>query len=451
MTRPVPGTHDDPPGRILRARRVVPVSSPPLDDGAVELRGGCIVRVGRWADLAREGTASAVQDLGDVVLLPGLVNAHAHLDYTRLAGQIAPTRSFADWIKSILAAKSAWSDADFEPSWREGALQMLATGTTSVANIESMPALVPGLRAGTPLGVHSFVEITGVRSRRDPSEMLREALAHLEAWIPAVDKAGPGRARQGGVGLSPHAPYSTSPGLLALTPEAARGRGCRVTMHVAESHEEFEMFMYRRGAMHEWLRGQRPDDDCGHGSPVRHVARHGLLGPGFLAVHVNYLWDGDARLLGDAGAHVVHCPRSHAYFRHQRFPAAELADAGVNLCLGTDSLASTLPGPGGRPPVLSMFDEMAAYLAQDATVSPAAVLTMATVHGARALGLPPGTGTLSEGAPADLCAVPDMASAGDVHEVLAAHRGEVLGTWIAGERVWGGPGRDAEEGTVDLA
>lgn len=449
MTPPVPVPDDDPPGRILRARRVVPVSAPPIDDGAVEVRAGRILRVGRWADLAVGSRRDSVDDLGEAVLLPGLVNAHAHLDYTGLAGQIAPTRSFPDWIKSILAAKSAWSDADFAESWRAGARQMLATGTTAVANIESMPGLVSGLRAATPLRVHSFVEITGVRSRRDPGVMLGEALGFVDAW--RAGGAGEGRLAPGGAGLSPHAPYSTLPALLAMLPAAARGRGCAMTMHVAESREEFDMFMYRRGAMHDWLRGQRPDDDCGHGSPVQLVARHGLLGPGFIAVHVNYLWDGDARLLGTAGAHVAHCPRSHSYFRHQRFPAAELAGAGVNLCLGTDSLASTRPGPDGQPPVLSVLDEMASYLAHDSTVSPAEVLAMATVNGARALGLGCGVGTLAPGVPADLCAVPDVASIQDAHEVVAGHRGEVLATWIGGEPVWRGPGAPVLHGPGDLA
>ena len=428
MTAPQNPLHGDPPGRVLRARRVVPVSGPPIEDGAVEICGGRVTRVLRWMDGGASGWP--VEDLGEVVLLPGLVNAHCHLDYTGLVGRIAPTRSFADWIKSILAAKSAWTDDEFAASWREGARQLVATGTTTVANIETLPHLVAGLRSETPLRVHSFLELTGVRSRREPSDMVKEAMARVSAW-----QAADGR---GGAGLSPHAPYSTLPGLLGAVASAAARSGCRMTMHVAESREEFEMYMYRRGAMHEWLHHQRPDDDCGLGSPVQHVARHGLLGPGFLAVHVNYLWDGDARLLGESGSGVVHCPRSHAYFRHQRFPASELAEAGVRACLGTDSLASTRVGMGsgaaGSAPVLSMFDEMAAYLAHDATVSPAEVLEMATVQGAHALGLRDGTGCIVEGGPADLCAIPDGGPGSDVHEVIAGHVGAVRGTWIAGVR-----------------
>jgi cytosine/adenosine deaminase-related metal-dependent hydrolase len=414
----------DPPGRVLRARRVVPVSTPPIDDGAVEVRGGVVAWVGRWKDWL--GVGLPVEDLGESILMPGLVNAHCHLDYTSLAGQIAPTRTFPDWIKAILAAKSALSEPEFAASWKEGARQLVATGTTTVANIESLPHLAAGLRAGTPLRVHSFVEITGVRSQRDPAELVAGAMAHVEGW-----RASGGR---GDAGLSPHAPYSTLPALLDEVRRAAGRSGCRVTMHVAESREEFEMFMYRRGAMHEWLQHQRPEDDCGIGSPVQLVARHGLTGPAFLAVHVNYLWDDDARLLGESGSHVVHCPRSHAYFKHQRFPASELAQAGVRACLGTDSLASTRPTGGGSAPVLSMFDEMAAFMAHDSTVSASEVLAMATVRGAAAMGLVDGTGTVATGAPADFCVIPDDGSAADVHEVIVGHAGDVSETWIAGVR-----------------
>ena len=141
--------------------------------------------------------------------------------------------------------------------------------------------------------------------------------------------------------LSPHAPYSTLPELLRLSAEIARERNWRITTHVAESEQEFEMFMHARGKMFDWLqRNERDNSDCGLGSPVAHLARNGLLGENLLAIHVNLLAPGDAELLGEHQVHVVHCPRSHDYFRHPPFPRRQLADAGVNLCLGTDSLST---------------------------------------------------------------------------------------------------------------
>ena len=130
-----------------------------------------------------------------------------------------------------------------------------------------------------------------------------------------------------------------------------------------------------------------------------------MLGENLIAVHVNLLAHGDATLLGKHRVHVVHCPRSHAYFRHPPFLRERLANAGVNLCLGTDSLATTRK-IGKQKPELNMFEEMRALAASDKNISPAEILRMATVNGARALGLAGQIGELSKNAFADLIAIP---------------------------------------------
>ena len=127
---------------LLRARVVLPVAQPPIDDGAVWISGNRIRSVGRWRDMA-VGAGEQVEDLGDAVLLPGLVNAHCHLDYTDLAGEIPATRLFTDWIKSITTAKAGKIYADFAQSWLRGAHMLLSTGTTTVADIEAVPELLP--------------------------------------------------------------------------------------------------------------------------------------------------------------------------------------------------------------------------------------------------------------------------------------------------------------------
>ena len=161
--------------------------------------------------------------------------------------------------------------------------------------------------------------------------------------------------------LSPHAPYSTLPELLRLSARArAPTELAAVSTHVAESEEEFEMFVHARGEMFDWLqRNQRDNSDCGLGSPVEHLARNKTLGENLIAIHVNLLAHGDAALLGKHRVNVVHCPRSHAYFRHPPFLRERLANAGVNLCLGTDSLA-TVRQVGKQKPELNLFEEMRA-------------------------------------------------------------------------------------------
>jgi cytosine/adenosine deaminase-related metal-dependent hydrolase len=187
--------------------------------------------------------------------------------------------------------------------------------------------------------------------------------------------------------------------------------------------------------MHEWLqRNQRDLSDCGLGSPVAHLARHRLLGENVLAVHVNCLARGDATLLAKNRTSVVHCPRSHDYFRHPSFERARLASAGVNICLGTDSLA-TVRKTGRQKPNLDMFAEMRLLADKDHAISPAELLKMATVNGARALGLAGDLGELTFGALADVVAIPFSGKAKAGYDAALEHTGNVSASMIEGRWV----------------
>lgn len=411
------------PNLILRARIVLPVSRPPIEDGAIAVSGDRISAVGPWKEIAQSAYRAEVVDLGETILLPGLINAHCHLDYTGMAGQFPPSGTFVDWLKLITTSKSGLIYSDFAESWLAGAKMLERTGTTTVADIEMVPELLPDIWSATALRVISFLEMTGVKSRRAPAQILGEALDKI-ASVPN------GRQR---MGLSPHAPYSTMPELLRLSAEAARQENLRVTVHVAESHQEFEMFMHGRGEMFDWLRrNERDMSDCGVGSPVQHLERAGLLGKNLLAVHVNHLAPGDADLLAKHKASVVHCPRSHAYFKHHTFPLTELADTGVNICLGTDSLAS-LHKPRKQAIELNMFDEMRQLAAANPSLTSASILEMATINPAQALGLRGQAGELSSGAFADAIAIPFNGKTAKVQDAILEHRGHVFASLIAGK------------------
>jgi cytosine/adenosine deaminase-related metal-dependent hydrolase len=409
---------------------VVPVAAPPIPDGAVWISGHQIRAVGSWSEIREipKAAQGPVTDLGEAAVFPGLVNAHCHLDYTAMTGLLMPPREFPDWIKGILTLKSQWTDSEFADSWLLGARQQLETGTTTVANIETRAHQLAGLRAATPLRIFSFLEMTGIRSGREPERILAEAMEALKSLPP----------NRGGVGLSPHAPYSTSPELLRVVADAARRDGWRITCHVAESEPEFDMFMYRRGSLFSWLENQRTNADCGLGSPVQHVHRYGLLDAPLLAVHVNCLWGDDARRLAARGASVVHCPRSHAYFSHPRFQREALTEAGVPICIGTDSLASTRASRDGAP-VLSLIDELRTLASDDPGLSPRRMLAEVTVNPARALGLKSVLGELSTGALADLLVIPHAGSVSTVEEALIHHRGSVGATMIGGRWEWISP------------
>jgi cytosine/adenosine deaminase-related metal-dependent hydrolase len=406
---------------ILRAKIILPVSAPPIEDGAVFIVGNRIRAILPWKSL-RSQVLKKVTDLGEVILLPGLVNAHCHLDYTDMAGELPAPKTFTDWIGAITAHKTGWSYSDYARSWLRGAHQLLKTGTTTVADIEAMPDLLPEVWEATPLRIFSFLEMTGIKSRRQPREILREAVRKITSLRHPRHRAM----------LSPHAPYSTLPELLRLTAATAKKRNWRVSTHIAESEQEFQMFQDAGGDMHHWLaRNERDNSDCGLGSPVAHYARNQLLGENVLAIHVNYLARGDAALLARTKTHVVHCPRSHDYFKHAKFERERLANAGVNLCLGTDSLATTRK-TGKQKPELDLFAEMRLFADREKSVSPEQVLQMATINGARALGLAGKVGELAKGGLADLIALPCPEKTKDVYEAVLAHAGNVTASMIDG-------------------
>ncbi len=407
---------------ILRARIVLPIVRPAISDGAVVLSGNRIKAVGRWRDLAARST-DPIHDLGDVVLMPGFVNAHCHLDYTQMAGQFPSPKVFIDWLKLITSTKAEWTAADYAASWLSGARMLLRTGTTTVADIEAVPQLLPEVWNLTPLRVISLLEMIGITTRRPPETVLREALDKTKALS----------HKRCLVGLSPHAPYSASAQLLRLSVDAAQRRDWLVCTHVAESATEFDMFAFGQGEMFDWLRRSgREMSDCGLGSPVRHLERCGMLRANLLATHANYLAPGDATLLAKRHVSVVHCPRSHAFFRHDPFRLRRLMRAGVNVCLGTDSLASVVKPP--RQAIeLDMFAEMRVLADRQPYLSSSAILRMATVNGARALARQGLIGELSRHALADLIAVPAVAKTECAAEAVLEHRGHLAASMIDGQ------------------
>ncbi len=364
----------------------------------------------------------AVVDLGETILMPGLVNAHCHLDYTDMAGQFPPPKVFSDWLKVITATKAGWTFSDYAQSWIRGAEMLVRTGTTTVGDIEAVPQLLPDVWGATPLRVHSFLELIGFKLDREPAAVLRETLERISAL----------RASRCRAAISPHAPYTTVPELLRLCAETARKRKWQMVTHVAESAMEFEMFARGRGEMFEWLkRSGRDMSDCGKNSPVRHMERSGALRRNLIAIHVNYLGRQDAGLLARRGVHVAHCPRSHDYFGHEAFPLRRLERAGVNICLGTDSLASVYKSR--RQAVeLNMFEEMRMLAKNQPSLRAKKIVRMATVNGAVALGMAKQAGEFAAGAYADLIALPFSGRKKDVYEAVLHHTGNVAANMIGG-------------------
>jgi cytosine/adenosine deaminase-related metal-dependent hydrolase len=347
---------------LLRARTVVPDPASSIDDGAVLLQGDRVARVGRFADLAREG--ARVRDLGDVALLPGLVNAHAHLDLTAARGRFSPSTDFLGWIRSIRPFRDSVRDG-VVASVEEGARELLASGCTLVADMVYEHEGVEGLRRAGIRAV-AFHEVIGF-----PGAVPRP----LGPAIEAAERL----PREGTVtpGLAPHTPYTCTDELLRQCAAAGRARRLPLTLHAAETRHEVEWLASGEGVLAGPLRPQYPPDWRPPGkSPAVHLEDLGFLDEPRLLAHGNWFEAAEMELLRERGAVVAHCPGSHAFFGHERHPVAALRAAGVPVALGTDGLVSHPDA------VLSMPNEIRRLAARDPSISPRELLAMATVNGA---------------------------------------------------------------------
>jgi cytosine/adenosine deaminase-related metal-dependent hydrolase len=318
----------------------------------------------------RVGKDPKILDLGNSILLPGLVNSHCHLDYTRMRGLVPAGKTFEGWIRRISDLKKTWSQEDFVCSVQEGLQESLEFGTTQIGNWICSTKTVTPLNA-VPLRVLWFLELIVFK----PSSLDSE----WDQWMRLVE----GKSPLWSSGLAPHAPYTCHSKVVQDAALWSRKKKLPWSMHVAESKDEEEMMLHSRGVLYDRLnRLGRDMTDCDQRTPLGTLKEVLMdLGGPLLRVHANHLHESDFQLLQSLpqGAHVsvVHCPRSHAFFGHTPFPFESLAK--MNVCLGTDSLASNAD--------LSMFAEMKEFSAKHPAVSAMDVLRMATVNGARALGL----------------------------------------------------------------
>ena len=383
---------------IIRARAVVTMDGKPIANGAIVIQGNRITDVGPWPEVRARHTGAAV-DLGERALLPGLINAHCHLDYTLLRGAIPPQTSFTSWIEAINARKAALGPADYVRSIKAGFAEAAALGTTTIANLEAFPELVAQV-GEAPVRTWWFAEMIDVRA----PVAVAEVLGKLEKTV-----RGPG-----GVGLAPHAPFTASRKLYAETAALAARRNLPVTTHLAESAEEMAMFRDGSGRLFDFLKGiGRPMGDCGGATPFGLLMKSGLLETRWIVAHLNELAADDLELLARAPRfHIVHCPRSHAYFGHTPFAFRKLRALGFNICLGTDSLASNRD--------LSLFAEMRQLWKTEPSLRAHELLEMVTVNAGAALGQVGTLGQLRPGALADLMALPFAGAMEEVSDEIVS-------------------------------
>jgi cytosine/adenosine deaminase-related metal-dependent hydrolase len=382
---------------------MLPIDHPPIENAWIEVANGRIVAFGRGR------ARSAPRDLGDVAVLPGLVNAHTHLELSWLEGRVPPAASLVEWIRALIRERAA-SGPNGEPerleAMQRAAAAMRAAGTVLVGDISNTLTSVPAI-ASADLGGVVFHELLGFQIT-DAAAFVREGWARADATAAAASNP------DLFFSVVAHAPYSTSPALIGEI--ARRRRNVPLAIHLGESPEEVEFLRGGGGPFVDLLvdlgvwnpEWHAPDCD-----PVEYLARLGSLQPGLLAVHAVQLTDEALGRLADAGGLVVTCPRSNAWVGVGLPRVAHFYAAGVPVAIGTDSLASS--------PSLSVFDELAELRRIAPDVNAASLLDSATRQGARALGFDAEYGTIAAGKRAALISV-DLPAGGvtDVEEYLVS-------------------------------
>jgi cytosine/adenosine deaminase-related metal-dependent hydrolase len=402
---------------IIRARYALTPGVPLIENAVLEIRGG---RVDALRSAAASGEAADV-DYGDALLLPGLVNAHTHLELSGLCGQVPYAGCFADWAERVMETAPAQRGPDqARAGVRDGICRSLRAGVTTVADIGYGPHGQEEL-ARSPLRAVCFREILGRGPKRDPAlTWLGRCAEELSAAPPKV-----------WVGLSPHAPYSTDDAVYEEALHAAESRGWPVTTHLAETREEIEFLATGGGPLRDLLDRRGALDAASApfgGTPVEFAERVGLLESGALLVHMNYLTDGDLEMVAGSPCSVAYCPRAHAFFEHGPHRFREMLAAGINVCLGTDSLASN--------DSLSVMDEWRFLHRARPELDLPTLLRMSTIGAAAALGIDGEVGSLEPGKLADFIAIPvSSLSPGGVEQEVLSQPIEPRAVWVGGREV----------------
>lgn len=396
------------------ARGFGPDQDPDAD--TVVACGGRVIAAGPQTDMQRNhGVPAATHRLPGHLLLPGLINAHTHLELTAIGPQ-PYGGDFVDWVAML---RNHWRDATADPAASRPGGGGTAPSAKQPDPVWFARAAALGARAAAAAGVQAVGDIARFDAARDArvqAGLRGSTFIELFGLGPPHDAAALARAAQPADGFQPHAPYSAGPAVFA----AAVDSGRPVCTHLAETHDEARFVADATGPFRDllerigkWSPGFA--DAYRHGaSPVGWMAPHLRRAPWLLA-HCNHVDDADIALLAEAGASVAYCPVASDYFGHRGHRYRELLDAGVNVCLGTDS-AVCQPPEADSTQWLSVLPQMRHLHRRDGC-EPARLLAMATARGRRALGL--------DDAVTRLCAVPIGADGGD--PLVAALRGNTGG------------------------
>lgn len=391
---------------LHRAAWVLPIAAPPIRNGWVAVEDGRVVGFGS-GDPPVSGAPGPVPFEGQpAAIIPGLVNAHTHLELSYLRGRVPPSPSFDAWVRALVSLRRQFPDpfaSEIIAAVTVAIDEARASGTAVVGDIANSLISIPPLRqSGMP--AHVFHEVLGFNAS-DVTTLVQAAVQRLNGTAGLI--GGSLRAS-----IAPHAPYSVSPALFEAI-AAELSVTTRSSIHLGESPEEVQFLREGGGPIQAALEGfgawnsQWVPPGCG---PLEYLERFGLLSDRMLIVHGVQLTDVELSKLAASGATLVTCPRSNRWVGAGDPPVDQFYASGVRVAIGTDSLASVDD--------LNVFGEMAALRRLSADVPARAILESATRIGAGALGFGAEFGTIEPGKQAALLAVRVPAGVADVEEYL---------------------------------
>lgn len=387
--------------QTFTARWVFPVGGPPLPNGTVTVRGDRIKAV------EPHGTRPADEDLGNVAIIPGLINAHTHLDLSGARGLIPPTdpNHFTDWLRGVIAYRRSRTPEQVQADIRVGLAECLRYGTTLIGDIAAEGASWDAI-AGASVRAVVYYELIGLSKKR-----FTEANRAAIQWLRSVRRLyllPEEHELTCDAGVSPHAPYSIRAQHFPRFQNAWPNFSLRTAVHLAETRAELELLDKRSGPFVVFLAelgAWKPDGLAWGPAQFLDLTRAAPLA---LLIHCNYL---SPETEFRENQSIVYCPRTHAAFGHPPHPFREFLKRGVRVCLATDSLASN--------PDLDVLAE-ARFVRWCYPEFPSdQLLRMVTLAGAEALGWADDCGSLEVGKSADLVAVPlPDRDAADPYELL---------------------------------
>ena len=395
----------------FRAAWVCPIARSPIRDGWIAINNGRIAAVGAPG----EAPPVVARDLGNVAVLPALVNAHTHLELSWLRGRVPPAATFVDWIKQLFMTRGGRHERSDErhvtDAVRDAAREMRECGVGAVGDISNSLASVEPIRASGLRGV-VFHELLGFNLPHGESVIktrpLRETAAHLGGDAVRVT-------------VAPHAPYSVSPEMfVAIREEVDRSAVPITSVHLGESDSEVDFLRDGSGpwpGILRWVGSTRDDWSPPGVGPVEYLDSFGMLDARTLVVHGVRLDDFALERLATIGCTLVTCPRSNQWVGVGVPPIGRFYASGIRVAVGTDSLASVDD--------LNVFTELKTMRWIAPGVPAGALLESATHIGAQALGLGEELGTLEVGKRAEIIAVQLAAShaattPGDIEEYLVS-------------------------------